>query len=85
MKPERKPRDRYPNDTAVLPCGCYGMPWPLVHKLGENFDSVFCEAHGWLKVTKATKEKWKKTLIQQFAEFHKKKQAKLFDDEEIPF
>lgn len=44
---------------VVLPCGCWGLPWPLVHKLGENFDSIFCDRHGWLKITEAKKKKMK--------------------------
>ena len=43
--------------TVVLPCGCFGLPWPLVHKLGENFDSIFCDRHGWMKLTKVSKKR----------------------------
>lgn len=85
IKPPRKPRDPYPNDSVILPCGCWGLPWPLVHTLGENFDEIFCEAHGWLKLTKTSKERMKKTATQQYAHFLREKQGTLFDDEEPPF
>lgn len=56
----RKPRDPHAG-IVVLPCGCWGLPWPLVHKLGDNFDEIFCDRHGWMKVTAEGKKRMKKT------------------------
>ena len=44
--------------VADFPCGCRGIPWPVVHKLGENFDTVTCDKHGPQKLTKQRKKDW---------------------------
>ena len=42
--------------TIVLPCGCWGLPWPVVHTLGAP-PEIYCERHGWMKITPAKRKK----------------------------
>lgn len=64
--------------TIVLPCGCFGLPWPLVHTLGENFSYIFCDRHGWLKFTAANKKRMLAAAA-KFADIELK--GTLFSDE----
>lgn len=53
-----KPREGgmlYPAAT-YLPCGCFGLPWPIVEKLGDHIATVECEEHGTLEFDK---RKWR--------------------------
>lgn len=52
-----KRRRLYPVDLIKLPCGCREVPWPLMHVLGDNFDTIWCETHGDQKLTKAYMKK----------------------------
>jgi len=42
-----------------MPCGCLALPVELIHKLGENFKSFYCDQHGEQKVTKKWLEEHK--------------------------
>jgi hypothetical protein len=64
---ERK-RRRVEIDEVILPCGHWGLIWPLVHVLGDNFAWILCDKCGWIKISKTAKERMKKdarTLFQK--------------------
>lgn len=47
-------------DEVILPCGHWGLEWPLVHVLGDSFSWILCDKCGWIKISKTAKEKMKK-------------------------
>lgn len=62
-----------------LPCGCLGLPWPVVQTFGTDIEEIMCDRHGWLVLPPKKRAKMRRDA-------HKVKQAKgadLFD--EIPF
>lgn len=76
--PERAPRDPHAGQIR-LPCGCLGLPWPVVQAFGSHIEEIYCERHGWLVLPPKKKEKLRRDA-------HRAKQAEagdLFD--EIPF
>lgn len=41
------------SDSAVLPCGHWGIPWPVVEHFGQNMKEVFCDTcMKWVRITK---------------------------------
>lgn len=44
-------------DRCWLPCGCDGIPWPIIETLGLNIVEILCNRHGWVKGTKNWKVK----------------------------
>jgi hypothetical protein len=62
-----------------LPCGCLGLPWPIVQAFGTDIEEIMCDRHGWLVLPKKKREKMRRDA-------HKKKGEEaglLYDD--IPF
>jgi len=52
--------------SILLPCGCTDIPWPLVHRFGDDFDRFQCDSHGEVRIPKNWKAKAKK-LANQYA------------------
>jgi hypothetical protein len=50
-------------EYCYLPCGCYGIPWPVVEMLGENIAWIDCTKHGSVKTTKNWKLKAKRAAL----------------------
>ena len=50
-------------EYCFKPCGCWGIPWPIVEMLGENIAWVECSRHGMVKTTKNWRDKAKKTAL----------------------
>ena len=41
--------------SAYLPCGCFGLPWPIIDIFGKDISEVLCENCGWISVKKGYK------------------------------
>lgn len=46
----RKPRNPHADGVITLPCGCPGLPWPVIHVLGSHIREISCETHGWMEL-----------------------------------
>ena len=74
----RVPRDPHAG-LIVLPCGCYGLPWPIVETFGTGIEEIFCDRHGWLTIKPKRREKMKTAA----AALKRGTPEGLFDD--VPF
>lgn len=80
----RAPRDPHAG-LCVLPCGCYGLPWPIVTEFGSHIEFIACDRHGWIKVPKSKREKMKAEAAAVAAGTRATVPITLFDDDDIPF
>lgn len=61
-----------------LPCGCLGLPWPVVQAFGSHIEEILCDHHGWLVLPPKKREKMRRDA-------HKKSQERDLLDEAFPF
>ena len=79
----RQARSWAPNSlpNIKMPCGCVGIPWPLIHVFGTNIYELDCPKHGTVRYTVEQKKRVRRKAQKIAAE----RMASLFDDEDIPF
>jgi len=77
IQPHETVRERAIRQVVIpevrLPCGCWGLEWPLVNILGEHFSWIYCDRCGWMKVTKTGRENMKKEAKKIYAKVGKSK------------
>lgn len=70
------PRKNPHAGSVRLPCGCLGLPWPIVEVFAKGIKEIHCDRHGWKKVTDSHQKTWR-NLHNEMAN----RQISIFPDE----
>jgi len=70
--------------TIRLPCGCAGIPWPLVHYFGTSIYEVDCSKHGPQKFNTKEIAKAREKAQKEAAKAAKKRSSGQLTLDDIP-